>query len=133
MLLLYIILLLLLILVLCNSVTYKTINKCPKGPIKIPYMRASKLPSVFNWNVEGLGINTINFKLDQNTPCGIYKLTTAYGYGTLYVGSNPTIGSLLLSDAEAIKKVDMIDMWDIERLTPNNNIIIQTYYNGCCP
>jgi hypothetical protein len=125
------VLVLVIVILLCNSITFNTIYKCPKYLVKIKYVRASRLPGK-NYK-ERMGIDTINLKLDRDMPCGIYKLVNAYGYGILFVGgSNSRLGYLNMPNLDALKDVDLLDMWDLERLESDDNGFIQTYNRGCC-
>lgn len=125
------VLILLIIIFLCNSITFNSIYRCPKYPIKIKYVRASRLPT--SNADEILGLNLINLKLDRDVPGGIYSIVNAYGYGMLFVGSaNPRIGYLYMSNMKMLDNVNLLDMWDLQRLESSTNGFIQTYNRGCC-
>lgn len=124
-------LVLLIIIMLCNSITYNTIHKCPNPGVNIRYVRASKLPGKIYQ--ERIGIDTINFKLDRDVPCGVYKVTNMYGYSVMFVGSsNPRLGYLSMKNITVLDDVNILDLWDIQRLKSSDNGFIQTYNRGCC-
>jgi hypothetical protein len=127
----HLVLILLIVIMLCNSITYSTINKCPNQDISIRYIRASRLPGK-NYQ-ERVGLDTINLKLDRDVPCGVYSLTNMFGYGVLFVSSsNPKFGYLSMKDLTVLDDINIFDMWDLKRLESPNNGFIQTYNRGCC-
>ncbi|VBB18600.1 hypothetical protein YASMINEVIRUS_1063 [Yasminevirus sp. GU-2018] len=127
----HLVLILLIIILLCNSITFNTIYRCPKYPLKIKYVRASRLPG--KQFTERVGIDTLNIKLDRDVPCGLYKLTTTYGKGVMFVGSaNSRLAYLNMDNMDVLSGVNLLDMWDIQRLESEDNGFIQTYNRGCC-
>lgn len=127
----HLVLILVIIVLLCNSITYNSIYKCPKYAVKIKYLRASRLPG--KDYTERVGIDTMNMKLDRDIPCGLYKLTTVYGDGVMIVGSsNSRVGYLNISNMDILKGVNILDVWDLQRLEAADNGFIQTYNRGCC-
>jgi hypothetical protein len=127
----YLVLILLIVCMLCNSITYSTIYKCPKKDISIKYIRASRLP--IKNNQEEFGIDIINLKLDRDVPCGVYSLTNMFGYGILFVGaSNSRIGYMNMKDMTLLKDINIFDIWDLKRIESPKNGFIQTYNKGCC-
>lgn len=127
----HLVLVLLIVILLCNSITFNSIYKCPKYPIKIKYLRASRLPGIkFK---ESIGIDTVALKLDRDVPCGIYKIVNAYGYGILFVSSsNPRIGYMHMNNMDLLKNINLLDVWDLQRLESEDNGFVQTYNRGCC-
>lgn len=122
---------LLIIIVMCNSVTYNSKYRCPKYTVKIKYVRASRLPGeTFS---EKVGIDTINLKLDRDVPCGIYSLTNAYGKASLFVGNTDSrTGFMHMKNMDVISKINLFDLWDLQRIESDTNIFIRTYNRGCC-
>jgi hypothetical protein len=105
--------------------------KCPEYTVKIKYVRASRLPGKIY--TERVGIDTLNLKLDRDVPCGIYKLYNTYGEASMFVGNNnPRFGYLYMKNLEALKNVDMLDLWDLTRIDASDNAFIRTYDRGCC-
>lgn len=128
---LQLVILLLIVILLCNSVTFNTIYKCPKYPLKIKYVRCSRYPGK-DYQIR-VGIDAVNVKLDRDVPCGIYKITSAYGYGVLFVSnSDPRQGYLGLDNLDSVKGVNLFDLWDLQRMESDDNKLIQTYNRGCC-
>lgn len=122
---------LLIIIVMCNSINYNSKYRCPKYTVKIKYVRASRLPGE---NLpERVGIDTVNLKLDRDVPCGIYSLTNAYGKAALFVSNTDSrTGYMHMTDMNAVAKINLFDLWDLQRLESDSNRFIQTYNRGCC-
>lgn len=124
-------LVIIILILLCKSITYNSIYKCPKLQVKIKYARASRLPGI--QYKERVGIDTINVRLDRDIPCGIYRVVNPYGYGILFIGtSDSRLGYLNMPDIKILDKINLIDLWDLERLESTENGFIQTYNRGCC-
>ena len=122
---------LLIVIVLCNSIVYSNKYKCPSSPIKIDYVRASRLPGATY--SERVGIDTINLKLDRDVPCGVYSLKNSYGSGVMFVGqSDNRFGYMTIKDMNTINNINLFDLWDLQRLESEENTFIQTYNRGCC-
>jgi hypothetical protein len=135
---------LIILLVICvllfNSVVYSIQARCPGDNIRIKYVRAGRLPG--NQFKERVGITTINLKLDQDIPCGIYKLDTSYGKAVMFVAKNSNrIGYLnyqqemLEANPETKKEIesaDLFDIWNLIRINGGDNEFINTYNRGCC-
>lgn len=125
------IIVLLIVIILFNSLIYNTYYKCPKFPLNINYLRASRLPGT-QYDIR-IGINTMNLKLDRDIPCGMYQVSTSYGDGILIVGrSNRRIGYLNIQDMSILNDINALDMWNIIRIESNDNDFINTYNRGCC-
>lgn len=125
------VIILIIVILICNSITFNTIYRCPNMSVKIKYVRASRLPG--KQFTERVGIDTLNVKLDRDIPCGIYKVSSSYGNGVLFIGSsNPRAGYLNTPDMDAIKGVNLFDLWNLQRLESSDNAFIQTYNRGCC-
>jgi len=105
--------------------------KCPPYPLKINYVRASRLPNQIL--KEKPEIDTIRLKLDRDVPCGIYGVSTLYGKGQMFVGSsNYRVGYLYLKDLDPIAQINMFDLWNLRRLESDTDHYIRTYNRGCC-
>ena len=125
------VILLVILLLLCNSINYNIVHKCPRYHVKINYVRASRLPGV--GYAERTGIEKIILKLDRDVPCGIYLLTTSYGKASMFVPNSVSrLGYLTMKNIKLLDKVNMLDLWDLERLESSENMFIQTYNRGCC-
>jgi hypothetical protein len=125
------VLIILIFLIFFNSIIYNSMYKCPPYPLKINYVRASRLPN--HIIKEKPEINTIRLKLDRDVPCGIYDVSTLYGKGQLFVGSsNYRIGYLYLKDLVSIAQISMFDLWSLRRLESDTDHYIRTYNRGCC-
>lgn len=125
------VILLVILLLLCNSISYNTTYKCPSFPLKIRYVRASRLPG--QTFTQRVGIDTINLKLDRDVPCGIYSVTNIYGQGALMVThTDPRTGYLSMKDMQLVENAKLVDLWDLQRLDAMDNKFIQTYNRGCC-
>lgn len=120
----------LMLIFLCNLSIYNINTSCTNSNINIKYVRASKLQNI---QENKLGINVINVKLDRNVPCGIYKLKTVYGNGFMYVdNSDPKSGYLNVQDMSNIINVGLFDLWDLNKITSDDDQIIKMYNTGCC-
>jgi len=126
-----IVILLIIVIIIFNSIIYSQLYKCPTDPLKIKYVRASRLSETIS--SDSIGIENINVKFDREVPCGIYHLKTIYGDGIAYVGkgSNRT-GYLHVKNMDLLKNVSLLDLWDLVRVISNDNHFIRTYNQGCC-
>ncbi len=123
---------LVIIIIFFNSVTYTHIYKCPQPILKFKYVRASRLPGISVPENEKL-FDTMHLSLDRDIPCGIYKIKNTYGNGLLFVSKfNKRIGYMTMRDLEFLKGVNLLDLWDLERIDSKNDLFIKTYNSGCC-
>lgn len=134
------IIMLIIVIVLFNSSVYTALHRCPEDTVRIPYVRASRLPGEdFE---EAVGITTINLKLDRDVPCGIYRMDTVFGSASLFVTKNSTrLGymhypqSVLEANPEVRKEIDSADLFDLSelnRVSGRNNLFIRNFNRGCC-
>lgn len=122
---------LLIVIVMCSSITYNTQYKCPKYTVKIKYVRGSRLPA--KRLTERVGFNTIDLKLDRDVPCGIYSMNNAYGKATLIVDrNNSRMGYMNMKNMDVISKINLFDLWDLQRIESEGNPFVKTYNRGCC-
>lgn len=122
---------LLIVIVLCGSITYSNRYKCPKNDIKIKYLRGSRLPDL--QKKDQIIMDMIILKLDRDVPCGIYNLTNTYGKAILIVSStNSRIGYMHMKNIDALVKINLFDLWDLERTESENNHLVLTFNRGCC-
>lgn len=126
------IIVLVIVIIIFNTVAYTHIYKCPQPALKFKYVRASRLPGLPVPDNEKL-FDTIHLSLDRDIPCGIYKIKNTYGNGLLFVSKfDKRIGYMTMRDLEFLKDVNMIDLWDLERIDSKVDLFTRTYNNGCC-
>ena len=125
------IIVLVIVIIMCNSIIYSGKYKCPAFPLKVNYVRGSRLPGVKY--TQRVGIDTINLKLDRDVPCGIYTLKNTYGDGILIVSrDNQRLGYMNMRNMDVIKNINLFDLWDLQRVESRDNLFIDTYNRGCC-
>ncbi len=125
---------LLIVIFLCYLSIYSSINSYPKScskyDVQIKYVRASRLQDI---QINKIGINMINLKLDRDVPCGIYALKTAYGDATLYINNTDLrSGYLNMKNMDNIINVNLFDLWYLDRIGSDDNPISKIYNLGCC-
>lgn len=128
---------LLILIVMCTSITYNTKYKCPEYTVKIRYLRASRLPGNSRPEKLGTGFDTINLKLDRDVPCGMYGVTHTYGKSILFVSNTDSRTGYMhmnmnMKNMKGLDKVNLFDLWDLQRLESESDRFIQTYNRGCC-
>jgi hypothetical protein len=131
---------LLILLIICivifQCVVYNIQYRCPRFNLKIEYIRGSRLPA--RKLIDLIGIPTIPLKFDRDVECGIYRVTTVFGNGSLWVTkSDKRLGYLNLinfdkSTDKSIDKANILDIWDLTRMDTGDNPIINTFNRGCC-
>jgi hypothetical protein len=127
------VIILVIIIVLFQCSIYNIQYRCPKESLRISYMRGSRTPP--NIHAERVGIPTIDLKLDRDVPCGIYRTSTAFGDGSIFINKNDNRkGYLYLIDNKdkAVDGVNLWDLWNIDRVESTDNHFIATYNKGCC-
>lgn len=123
---------LVIVIILFNSITYSHIYKCPQPALKFRYVRASRLPGLVVPENEKL-FDTMHLSLDRDIPCGIYKIKNTYGNGLLFVSKfNKRIGYMTMQNLALLNGINLLDLWDLERINSNNDLFIRTYNSGCC-
>lgn len=125
-------LLLLICIVIFQCVVYNIQYRCTRFTVKIEYIRGSRLP--VRKTLDVVGIPTIPLKFDRDIECGIYRVATVFGPGSLWVTkSDKRLGYLnLITPDKSIDAMNIFDIWDITRMDTGDNPIINTFNRGCC-
>jgi len=124
------ILVLIIAIVLLNTLVYNHIYKCPQPDVKIKYVRGSRLPRALS---NDKIFDSIDLKLDRDVPCGIYNLKNTYGNAIMFVSKyDKRVGYLTMKNMNYLTNIDMIDLWDLDRIESKADGLIKTYNSGCC-
>lgn len=82
---------------------------------------------------KNLGFPTVNIKLDEEIPCGIYNGESNYGYVTFVVVKNGKKAYVNFAEyKEEIDEIDRFRFTNLNRIVNSESDLISTYNRGCC-